>query len=180
MGYAYTAKDPTDTLAGLPTDWDDDYDYPDVGYVAYPTSEYTGGAIPGIPFAPNFPVAIPTPVLTVACPATMDIATAACTVEMTLTTAGSPASAYVNHLIEVRAKKSGGAYTTLKLGNGSFQNAVWIKVRKYSTVPKYGASEQITFNLSGYVNTEDLVVEANVRTADASGSDTIDLTGASS
>lgn len=180
---AYTARSPTDVPGGLPSGWDSSYVYPDVSFGAYPTTPYSGGAIPGVPFPGGFPITAPGgQSLTVNAAATMSLVSHKCAVEIYMNQGGDPASAFVNHLIEIRAKKSGGAYTTLKLvgGAGGYVSALWVKIKKYSPSPKYGCYEQLDFDLTGFVDTDDLVIEANVRTANCSGTDTVDLTSGTS
>lgn len=179
---AYTARSPTDVPGGLPSGWDSTYLYPDVAFDPYPTTPSANPGIPGHNFPNGFPVVAPgAQNLAVNAAASMSLASHKCAVEITMTQAGDPASAFVNHLIEIRAKKAGGAYTTLKLvGGAGYQQALWVKVKKYATTPKYGCYEQLDFDLTGFVDTDDLVVEANVRTANCSGTDTVDLTSGTS
>lgn len=172
-GLAYLARTSTGTDANTPSGWVYGWPYPaDSRSTPYPTSPISGGNIPGVPWPPNWPIAIVAgTTITASAPATISIATHSATVEaeILINASNTGTSVYLNHLLQVTCSEGGSTRKLKKSGGSGYVDAIYYKVSNYAG-SKYGFSQTIDFDTSGWSVSDNIDIQVKLVTATANPS----------
>jgi hypothetical protein len=165
MAFIYTSRSSTEP-GGVPAGWGDN-PYPGLRYGAYPTEVFADNQPPtGYTFPNGFPLSIGDVGLGTSDNAIVAIVADTITISLECqiqTSVGVPLDGSLNHLIQVTAQ-SGVLYLPIKYAGGSFQDALWIKSRKYSTSPKYGFYEKLVVDVTGLAASDEVLVTCALKT----------------
>jgi len=173
--YAYVARTSAGTPSGVPSGWPFGWIYPgDGNSTPYPTSPVSAGAIPGVPWAPDWPIQIvENTAVVVSAPATITWTDHAAEIEAYITVGGFEASAsvYLRHLLQVTVTEGGATRRLKKNGGATYSNAIFYQVANYQG-NRYGFKQTIDFERTDWANLDLIDIQVKLVTAVANPSGT--------